>query len=371
VGTLLPVPAALVALAGGPLLWPVALIAAVLAVESVAFAVFCLRFGVRRVWVVVDLLVVAAALAVSAGPPLAPGPAVESPLYNFALTIAVVAGLTDWPWWAAALAPAPMGLGVIAPLLAAAHTAYPVSTAVFDAFGFSFAALIAWPIARLVRRSARDYDQHRELTVARAGALARERERTRQGQALRARLMGTLEEVVAAGAVTDPGLAGQLRQETEWLRRIVSVGLMDPPPELDTGLRELVAEKTATGLGVVLELPGALPPLSADVRRALLDATREALTNVSKHAGVARATVRVTAGTGGGPAGLGGGGGTDQVTIEIVDQGRGYEPAESPPGTGQAGSISRRLADVGGTAEMDATPGRGTRVVLRAPAGQP
>jgi signal transduction histidine kinase len=357
-GTLLPVPAALSALAGGPRFTPVAWIAAGAAVESLVIAAVCLRAGgPRRSWIVADLLVVAVVVALSAGPPLLPAPAIESPLYNFALSAAIVAGLADWPWWAAALAPIPLSIATIAPLALAADRAYPVWSVIPDAVAIPCAALVAWPVAWLLRRSARAYQQHQALTLRRAETLARERERTRQSQALRSHLLGTLDAVVAAG-VTDPVMAGQLRQETLWLHQVVEVGLADPPPDLIAGLHDLAAEKTIAGLRVTLESPPAVPELPASTRQALLDATRESLTNVAKHAGVAAATVRVTVTAA-------------QLTVEVIDRGRGYDPAVCPPGTGQSGSIRARLVEVGGAAEVDTAPGRGTRVVLRVPAAQP
>ncbi|HKT04881.1 MAG TPA: ATP-binding protein [Rugosimonospora sp.] len=359
VGTLLPVPAALAALAGTPRLVPTAWIAAFATVESVAVALLYLRTGVpRRTWIVLDLLAVAAVLVLSAGPPLLPGPTTESPLYNLALSAAIVAGLVDWAWWAAAAATVPLVAATLAPLALAAHPAYPVWAAVPDGFAFPFAALVAWPVGALIRRSAREYDEHQALSLRRAEMLARERERARHGQALRAQLLGTLETAVATDAVTDPVLAGQLRQETRWLRRVVEVGLADPPPELARGLRELAVEKSLAGLRVTVQVPESIPPLRPEVRQALLDAAREALTNVGKHAGVPDATLRVLVEP-------------DGVTVEVLDRGRGYDPVSSPPGTGQSGSILGRLIEVDGTATVDSTVGRGTRVALHVPVDPP
>ena len=61
----------------------------------------------------------------------------------------------------------------------------------------------------------------------------------------------------------------------------------------------------------------------------------------------------------------------DATTVEVVDAGRGYDPAASRPGTGQTRSIQRRLAEVGGSAVVHTAPGLGTRVVLRIPGSAP
>jgi hypothetical protein len=337
---------------GGRVAW----VSAAIAVESAAFAVLCLRRGApRRRWVAPDQVAVAVAVFFSTWP-VAAGAPVESPLFNFALVSVVVAGLAPWPWWATVATAAASTVAIVIPALLAHDPLTPTWTVLPDAMALPTAAMIAWLVARLIRRSAGSYDEQRTLTVRRAEELARERERMRQGAALRARLLGTLETVVAADAVAAPALANQLRQEVQWLHRIVDVGLADPQVDLRLRLGELAAEKTATGLRVDLELPDDLPDLPVEARQALLDATREALTNVAKHSGSTRATVRVSVSGG-------------DTVVDIADGGRGYDSATSPPGTGQTNSILRRLADASGSAEIHTTPGSGTRVVLRIPGG--
>jgi hypothetical protein len=340
-GALLLLAAAVPVLVGSP---RAAAVAVAATVESALFAVLCLRAGaLRRTWVALDLIAVALALLGTPGP-------VESPLFNFALVSVVIAGLPAWPWWATLLSAVPVAAATVVPALL---SPVPPWTLLPDGSAPFWAPLIAWFVARVLRRSTDEYDRHRALIVQRAEVLARERERVRQSVALQTRLLGTLGDVVTAGAVTDPALAGQLDTEVCWLRRVVDVGLIDPPPDLAGGLRALVAEKSATGLRVVLDLPAEVPEPPAEVRQAVLDAAREALTNVAKHAGVRMAAVRVTVG--------------EHLMVEIVDAGRGYDPSVSAPGTGQTGSIRRGLAEVSGTAEVHTAPGLGTRVVLRVP----
>jgi histidine kinase/DNA gyrase B/HSP90-like ATPase len=354
-GTLPLVAAALPAIGTGPHAARGTWVAVGFAVETALFGVLCLRTGVlRRSWATLDQLVVALAVVGTVWP-VGSGGSVESPLFNAALVSAVVCALPAGPWWVALASAVPVAAATVGPALLAHHPSAPAWTLLPDASAAPIAALIAWPVARLERRSARDYDAHRALLVRRAELLARDRERTRQGAALRARLLGTLEDIAAARAVTDPALAHQLDVEVRWLRRVVEVGLVDPPPDLVAGLRALVAEKAATGLRVSLDLPDRLPELPDPARDALLDATREALTNVTKHAGVRAAAVHLDVAA-------------DSVAVEVVDAGRGYDPRTSRPGTGQTGSIMARLAEAGGTAEVHSTPGVGTRVLLRVPA---
>jgi signal transduction histidine kinase len=83
----------------------------------------------------------------------------------------------------------------------------------------------------------------------------------------------------------------------------------------------------------------------------------EALRNVARHAGVPRATVLV---------GYDGG----RVVVEVVDDGRGFDPGAVPAHRhGIALSLVDRMAAVGGRAAVTARPGQGTRVRMEWPDG--
>jgi signal transduction histidine kinase len=86
----------------------------------------------------------------------------------------------------------------------------------------------------------------------------------------------------------------------------------------------------------------------------VVEAVREALTNVAKHAGPAGVVVA------GRPSG-------DGFAVEVVDTGRGYDPASTPGRVGQARSIRERIRGVGGHVEIESAPGAGTRVRLWVP----
>ena len=75
----------------------------------------------------------------------------------------------------------------------------------------------------------------------------------------------------------------------------------------------------------------------------------EGLTNVLKHAATPQARVRLDGADG-------------QLTVEVIDGGRGFDP-ESPPGSGIVG-LRDRLAAIGGDVHIDSRPGAGT--ILRA-----
>lgn len=87
----------------------------------------------------------------------------------------------------------------------------------------------------------------------------------------------------------------------------------------------------------------------------LVAAIREAVVNAAKHAGVDEASVYVEVGA-------------DRVEAFVRDRGHGFEPDQVPTGRqGIAGSIRGRMQRLGGSAEIDTTPGIGTEVRLVLP----
>jgi signal transduction histidine kinase len=125
------------------------------------------------------------------------------------------------------------------------------------------------------------------------------------------------------------------------------------PAELVDSLAEVVAEAAAIGLRV--EMAFNLmdeSPLSPRHRQALIEATREAISNVFKHSGVTRAVLAVTE--------LGGG-----IQVTVRDHGVGFDVER--PGFGIRQSITGRLIDAGGRAVITSKVGSGTRVALWVP----
>ncbi|MGH8896750.1 MAG: sensor histidine kinase [Egibacteraceae bacterium] len=118
------------------------------------------------------------------------------------------------------------------------------------------------------------------------------------------------------------------------------------------GLEALATEFRGMGLRVELltaELDSDPP---APVTEALVRAAREALTNVTKHAGVAHVVVRAA-------------NSADWVEVTVRDQGRGFDPQALTSGYGLAHAVRQRMVDVGGEAEVWSAQGRGVRVRLR------
>lgn len=106
-------------------------------------------------------------------------------------------------------------------------------------------------------------------------------------------------------------------------------------------------------------------PLDDDLR-ALVLATKEALVNAAKHAGVGEVSVYVEVETGG----IGGDGGPEGgvVTVFVRDRGAGFDPAAVPEDRhGLTDSVRGRISRHGGTVVLRSAPGEGTEVQLRMP----
>jgi signal transduction histidine kinase len=123
---------------------------------------------------------------------------------------------------------------------------------------------------------------------------------------------------------------------------------------LGSALREAVsAVEESYGVTVDLVQPGDVP--MEPRLEALVDATREAMTNAAKHAGVSEISVLVRVAD-------------DRATVFVRDRGVGFDPAAVPPDrAGLRDSITGRLARAGGRVEIDTRPGEGTDIEMSVP----
>jgi signal transduction histidine kinase len=127
------------------------------------------------------------------------------------------------------------------------------------------------------------------------------------------------------------------------------------PLGLHRRLRLLAAEMAAEGLRAEVVIQDDCgPDLSEEAAVALHDAAREALRNTLKHAGTRRAVVSVEEIDGG-------------VSLTVRDHGAGFDVGDRRHGFGLENSIIARMAEIGGFARIESSPGLGTRVVLLAP----
>ncbi|MFD4019893.1 sensor histidine kinase [Streptomyces sp. SH5] len=167
------------------------------------------------------------------------------------------------------------------------------------------------------------------------------------------------------GTAVDPALlaiqeAGgeamrELRATLEVLR---TDGPQEPPP--GTGLArigELTERARAAGITLSVHIDGGERTLPADVDRTAYRIVQEALTNVARHAGRARTTVRL--------------GYTDHaLTVAVVDEGPCPPGAPITPGTGLTG-MRERVAALGGTLTAAPRPDGGFAVRAELPLALP
>jgi signal transduction histidine kinase len=158
----------------------------------------------------------------------------------------------------------------------------------------------------------------------------------------------------------DPGEVARLARHSErdlraWLYPTAADG--DRAGGLAAALLAVAAEvEDAFGVSVELVTVGGCP---LDRRtRAVLGATREALVNAAKHAGVAQVSVFAEVADG-------------ELLVAVRDRGRGFDPATGvgPARRGIADSIVGRMRRHDGTATIRSTIGQGTEVELRMPLG--
>lgn len=241
---------------------------------------------------------------------------------------------------------------------------------------------------RIVERTA--VAEHRAAQLrAMAAELTRteERERRRLAQMLH----DDLQQLLAATKFHAGVLQNRLQSDALRDRLRLMVDLLDqsikasrtlttelsPPILYDGGLAPAMTwlgrwMQTRHGLHVSVKADEKVDPLAEQIRVFLFQAVRELLFNVFKHAGVERAGVEVERRE-------------EQIRIVVSDDGIGFNaadtgPVATPGAAGQDGasgidgaggfglfSIRERIEWLGGSMEVDSSPGSGTRVTLWAP----
>jgi signal transduction histidine kinase len=264
--------------------------------------------------------------------------------------------VVTYPWLVGSVALAAATVTIMAAYYAGAALANPggwLAEAPVELWTVMEAAL-SWGLHRFVRRGARAADRVVErgerLRRAAAVAAARRLDEREYLTALHDTASATL-LMVGAGVVRrhESWLAEQAARDVE----VISGSAAATGGEVDLVelLRDVVRR---TPLRV--RLRGVEPVLLPAVDAALLShGAREALTNVVRHAGVDEAEVRVR---------LDG----DVVTVEILDEGTGFDPGGvSGPRFGVTRSLVERMARTGGGARVESSPGAGTTVRLTYP----
>jgi signal transduction histidine kinase len=121
-----------------------------------------------------------------------------------------------------------------------------------------------------------------------------------------------------------------------------------PPLLADKGLPAALEAHARRSTVPVTVQPDGVGRYGQDIESAVYFCCLEALNNIAKYADASTAEIRLSQTD-------------DQLTFEVVDDGRGFEPAAAGRGTGLQG-MADRLAAIDGTLEVTSEPGAGTRV---------
>ena len=147
----------------------------------------------------------------------------------------------------------------------------------------------------------------------------------------------------------------EIRQSIFGLRTMVSRGL-GFIPTLTEYLHDFSQQ---TGIAVDLQIgDDRAIRFSPDVEVQLVRIIQEALANIRKHAGGRHVVVRFDVEG-------------NRYCVTVRDDGHGFEPGRVPKeGSRHFGlqAMRERAEGIGGTLEIDAAPGRGTKVMVRLPA---
>ena len=148
-------------------------------------------------------------------------------------------------------------------------------------------------------------------------------------------------------------LAGQTRSVIADVRRLVYA--LRPPALDELGLLGALAQVGAAAgdaIEFTFDRPERVPPLPAAVEVAAYRIAQEALTNVIRHSGARRCTLRLAV-TGG------------EVRLEVTDDGAGIAPG-APAGVGLH-SMRERAEELGGRLEVGSAEGGGGHIVAFLP----
>ncbi len=139
-------------------------------------------------------------------------------------------------------------------------------------------------------------------------------------------------------------------------RRAIDGLRKQPPADLEAAVRaEMDHFESATGVPCALE--GSLPDsLSAADQELIVRTVAESLTNIARHAAARHGHIRFL---------------TDDklFTVEITDDGIGFDPALDPDRAGHYGltGLRERAAQAGGSLELESAAGKGSTLRMRIP----
>ncbi|MFJ8887071.1 sensor histidine kinase [Streptomyces sp. NPDC102402] len=225
---------------------------------------------------------------------------------------------------------------------------------------------------RLEQALAENATLHAQLLLqAREAGVADERRRLAAEihDTLAQGLTGIIAQLQAGTSAPDPAVAREhldraaalarhsLGEARRSVHNLVPAALEED--DLPGALKKTVsgwAERTA--VRAEFTVTGTVEPLHDEVGATLLRIAEEALANAARHAGATRAGVTLSY--------MG-----DEITLDIRDDGCGFDPLVLPPHSGTGGfglgGMRARAERIAGTVEVETEPGQGTAVSARVP----
>jgi signal transduction histidine kinase len=174
----------------------------------------------------------------------------------------------------------------------------------------------------------------------------------------------TVQKIDAQPANARHELAG-VRRELDVviaeIRRFITAEAVDKKPIEFGGVLKAFVQRASNGTTAQIALhcdPQASQRLTGDQAVQLANIAREALSNSLRHGRPQRVQITLSSDS-------------DAVTLEIADDGAGFDP--TAPGRAGVGlnSMTERTREMGGALNIQSSAGNGTRVVVRVPASHP
>jgi len=281
-------------------------------------------------------------------------------------------GQRPWVWWALGLAVVYFGMStagatryvfvaaVSAGWLAVfgfAMGAVNVDIAILDAVYLAVFSLAIIALVDLVRASAARVDDANSQAISSSVEQARvdaiERERQRLDALVHDQVLHSL--LLAAKADNAAARTAAAESAQQALLALSSAGTDRPQTASSLGLCQALGKAAAKlDARVETEIRGAdSVTIPADVAQAITEATLQALDNAIQHSKAS--TIKLSMRASGG-----------RLDFEVLDDGQGFRLERVPRNRiGISTSIRERMALVDGEAEIDSSPGMGTKVRLR------
>jgi len=352
--------------------WRLAVPVAVMAWAAV-IAIYLRRRSPSHLFACIDSAVYA---AVALGAQGAVPPSVRDHAFSW-LVISMTSQLIVPTWYAPAALSAPLVLA--SPLTYWIGVEQTTNNGVKAVTATAIVLLMVACVHIFIRRALYGRAAAADAALASADQVAREQyvilsrntQRREHERLLHDTILNTLTALARSGSDDLARVVSRCTQDVALIEAALSdpggpdSGAEDSHGDLVSGIQAVAEQMRARGLDVHVEITSdRLPVVPALVATAISAAAREALSNVTAHAGTGQAWVQVSPVAPQGhrhcPA---------RLRVIVRDKGAGFDLASvGPSRLGLRRSIAERTADCGGRASIWSAPGQGTVVCLSWPA---